>query len=163
VDGQDSEAIDRLRGALTRISRRVDRQTSAGALTTTQSSVLASIAIKGPIGLGELADYEGVNPTMLSRVIGKLEDAGLIERRGDESDRRAARVEVTPAGTRLRSELLAQRSALLADRLAGLPDDTVRAVLAAVPALEELADSLAPKVKARPSPDSLASKVGARS
>jgi DNA-binding MarR family transcriptional regulator len=149
MDRPDSEAIDRLRGALTRISRRVDRQTSAGALTTTQSSVLASIAIKGPIGLGELADYEGVNPTMLSRVIGKLEEAGLIERRGDESDRRAARVEITPAGTRVRQELLAQRSALLAERLAALPDDTVRAVLAAVPALEELADALAMKTKVR--------------
>jgi DNA-binding MarR family transcriptional regulator len=162
VDGPDSEGIDRLRGALTRISRRIDRQTSAGALTSTQSSVLASIAMKGPIGLGELADFEGVNPTMLSRVVGKLEDAGLIERRGDESDRRAARVEITPAGSDLRRDLLEQRSALLAERLATLPKDTVRAVLAAVPALEELADVLVVKVGGRPSPASAAPSVGAR-
>jgi DNA-binding MarR family transcriptional regulator len=147
VDGHDGEAIDRLRGALTRISRRIDRQISAGQLTSTQSTVLATIAIKGPVGLGELADYEGINPTMLSRVVGKLEDAGLIQRRGDEADRRAVRVEITPAGAQLRGQLLAQRSALLAERLAELPDDTVRAVLAAVPALEELAEVLASKVR----------------
>jgi DNA-binding MarR family transcriptional regulator len=145
VDTVDPETIDRLRAALTRISRRIDRQVSGGGLTSTQLSVLASVLKYGPVGLSELADIEGVNPTMLSRVVAKLEDAGLIERQVDETDRRAARVQVSRAGAKLRAELLEQRSALLTERLAGLPEETVAAVLAALPALEELASELAPR------------------
>jgi DNA-binding MarR family transcriptional regulator len=146
----DAETIDRLRTVLTRISRRVDRQVSGGGLTTTQLSVLASVATRGPIGLSELADLEGVNPTMLSRVIGKLEDGGLIQRQVDQVDRRAARVEITVAGSALRRRLLSERSALLADRLAILSDADAATVIAAIPALEALATELAPRPSARP-------------
>jgi DNA-binding MarR family transcriptional regulator len=142
--GVDAETVDRLRGALTRISRRVDRQISTGGLTSTQLSVLASVVNRGPIGLGELADVEGINPTMLSRVVGKLEEAELIQREVDADDRRAVRVAATAAGNKLRKRVLAQRSALLADRLARLPADTVEVVVAAIPALEALVAELAP-------------------
>jgi DNA-binding MarR family transcriptional regulator len=141
----DAETIDRLRRVLTRISRRVDRQVSGGGLTSTQLSVLASVELRGPLGLSELADYEGVNPTMLSRVVGKLEELGLIQRQVDETDRRAVRVEVTKAGSDLRRQLLIERSALLADRLAILSKNDAATVLAAIPALEALATELAPR------------------
>jgi DNA-binding MarR family transcriptional regulator len=142
--GVDAETVDRLRGALTRISRRVDRQISTGGLTSTQLSVLASVVNRGPIGLGELADVEGINPTMLSRVVGKLEEAELIQRQIDAVDRRAVRVVATTAGTKLRKRVLAERSALLADRLARLPADTIEVVVVAIPALEALVAELAP-------------------
>ncbi len=141
----DAETIDRLRRVLTRISRRVDRQVSGGGLTSTQLSVLATVELRGPLGLGELADFEGVNPTMLSRVVGKLEEGGLIQRQVDETDRRAVRVVVTKAGTELRRRLLIERSALLADRLGLLAEDDAANVLAAIPALEALAAELAPR------------------
>ena len=141
----DTETIDRLRGALTRISRRIDRQVSGGGLTSTQLSVLASVAIRGPIVLGELADREGINPTMLSRVVGKLEDAGLVQRDSDQEDRRVVRVAVTPAGVKLRKRLLADRSRLLAERLSGFDDETISTLVAAIPSLELLADELAPR------------------
>jgi DNA-binding MarR family transcriptional regulator len=141
----DTDTIDRLRGALTRISRRIDRQVSGGGLTSTQLSVLASVSVRGPIVLGELADAEGINPTMLSRVVGKLEDAGLVQRESDRDDRRVVRVAVTPAGVRLRKRLLADRSRLLAERLAGLAPETIGVLVAAIPSLEMLADELAPR------------------
>jgi DNA-binding MarR family transcriptional regulator len=141
----DIETIDRLRSALTRISRRIDRQVSGGGLTTTQLSVLASVSIRGPIVLGELAEVEGINPTMLSRVVGKLEDAGLVKRESDQDDRRVMRVAVTAAGTRLRKRLHADRSRLLAERLAELAPETIDALVAAIPSLELLADELAPR------------------
>jgi DNA-binding MarR family transcriptional regulator len=142
--GVDAETVDRLRSALTRISRRIDRQISTGGLTSTQLSVLASVVNRGPIGLGELADVEGINPTMLSRVVGKLEEAELIQRQIDAVDRRAVRVVATTAGTKLRKRVLAERSALLADRLARLPADTIEVVVVAIPALEALVAELAP-------------------
>ena len=64
--------------------------------------MLSTVIYRGPIGLKELAEVEGVNPTMLSRVVGKLEVAGLIERQVDADDRRAARVAVTATGAAAR-------------------------------------------------------------
>lgn len=137
-----SEDVDRLRIALARISRRVDRQVSGDGMTRTQLSVLATIARLGPIGISELADIEGLNPTMLSRVVGKLEAGGLVLRATTDEDRRAVRVQTTPSGRSLNQRLRRQRSQLFAERLTGLPQGQARQLLAALPALETLAEQL---------------------
>ena len=67
-------------------------------LTPTQYSVLALVRVRGPLGLAELTELEGLNPTMLSRIVKVLDERGLIRRLPDPSDMRAARVEVTPEG-----------------------------------------------------------------
>lgn len=141
----DADTVAKLRTSLIRISRRIDRQVSIGGLTSTEASVLASIATRGPLGVGELASYEGINRTMLSRVIGKLEAAELIRRQASIADRRAIEVVVTRKGARLRERLLAARSRLLAERLAELPSETVAAILDAVPALDALGAALEPR------------------
>lgn len=137
-----SEDVDRLRIALARISRLVDRQVSGGGMTRTQLSVLGTIARLGPIGISELADLEGLNPTMLSRVLGKLEATGLVLRATTAEDRRAVQVQTTPAGRSLNQRLRRQRRQLLAERLAGLPARQASQLLAALPALEALAEQL---------------------
>ena len=136
------EDVDRLRIALGRIARQVDRQVSGDGMTRTQLSVLATIARLGPLGLGELADIEGLNPTMLSRVVGKLEASGLVSRAAAEADRRAVRVQTTAAGRALQQRLRRQRSQLFAARLAGLPGEQTERLRAALPALETLAEHL---------------------
>jgi DNA-binding MarR family transcriptional regulator len=60
--------------------------------------VLGIVAYRGSLGLAELTEIEGLNPTTLSRVVGKLDSFGLIRRLRDPEDFRAARVEVTPDG-----------------------------------------------------------------
>lgn len=139
----DSEDVARLRVALALVARRLDRQSRGDALTRTQASVLATVAHRGPLRLSELADIEGVNPTMLSRIVGKLEDAGLLRRRPDPDDGRAALVEVTDAGAALHRRLRAERTQLLTARLAAMPQARAAELLAALPALESLADRLA--------------------
>jgi DNA-binding MarR family transcriptional regulator len=141
----DVDAIAQLRTSLIRISRRIDRQVSVNGLTSTEVSVLASIATRGPLGLGELASHEGINRTMLSRVIGKLEAAELIRRQPSIADRRAVEVVVTRKGARLRERVLAARSRLLAERLNELPSQTVTTLLDAIPALNALATALEPR------------------
>lgn len=137
-----SEDVDRLRTAVARIARLVDRQVSGGGMTRTQLSVLTTVARRGPLGISELADIEGLNPTMLSRVLGKLEADGLVSRTATENDRRAVRVQTTPAGRSLHQRLRRQRSQLIAERLTGLPDEQASRLLAALPALESLAEQL---------------------
>lgn len=136
------EDVDRLRIALGRIARLVDRQVSGDGMTRTQLSVLGTIARLGPLGISELADSEGLNPTMLSRVLGKLEADGLVVRSTAVADRRAVRVQTTPAGRSLQQRLRRQRSLLLAERLTGLPGAQASKLLAALPALETLAEQL---------------------
>lgn len=134
----DVEDVARLRIALARTARWLDRNSATDGLSRTQLSVLGSTARRGPLGLGELAEIEGINPTMLSRIVSKLDDAGYLQRLTDAADRRAAHVQVTEAGRRLHLRHRAERTALLSERLAGLPAEQRSALLAAVPALEAL-------------------------
>jgi DNA-binding MarR family transcriptional regulator len=143
VSAFDDEELARLRVALARITRSLDRRTRGDLLTRTQFSALATIARRGPVRVSEVAELEGVNPTMLSRILGKLEDAGLVRRSPDPADGRVSHVEVTDAGAHLHQRLRAERTELLAARLAALPDDRSTALLAALPALESLAADLA--------------------
>ena len=70
-----TETAARLRTAAGRLARRI-RPTRAGAdLTLTEATVLATTARNGPVGLSWLAREEGMNPTMLSRVVWRLEGA----------------------------------------------------------------------------------------
>lgn len=139
----DDEELARLRIALARITRALDRRTRGDLLTRTQFSALATIARRGPIRISEVAELEGVNPTMLSRILGKLEDAGLVLRSPDPADGRVAKVEATEAGAALHERLRAERTRLLAERLVALPDPHAGRLLAALPALESLAEHLA--------------------
>ncbi len=141
--GFDGEDVARLRIALGRISRLLDRQSRGRELTRTQSSVLATVGRRGPLRLSELAESEGLNPTMLSRIVAKLEQAGLLHRSPDPDDGRAARVELTTEGIELNRRQRAERTQLLTDRLAALPGSRAAELLAALPALESLADELA--------------------
>lgn len=147
TDAFDADDVARLRITLGRISRFLDRQSRGDKLTRTQASVLASVMRLGPVGLSDLADIEGVNPTMLSRIVAKLEDAGLFRRLPDPADGRAVLVEVTEAGRIEQLRLRAERSELLSARLAALPPSRAAELLAALPALESLADELAPRTE----------------
>ena len=136
------ETVERLRVALGVTSRYL-RATDAGeGLTPTELSILATITRRGSLRLTELAEIERVNPTMLSRIAGRLVEAELISREADADDRRAARVEATVKGIALHERIRAERSASLAVHLDELSGDEVRSLIAALPALETLAEGL---------------------
>ena len=134
--------VNRLRISLARISRLVDRQIAGDGMTRTQLSVLGTMARAKTLGMSELAEIEGLNPTMLSRLVGKLETAGLLRRTPGIDDRRSVVVEITAEGTRLHTRLRRQRTRLFADRLTALPPGQAEALVDAIPALESLADAL---------------------
>jgi len=138
----ERETVDRLRMALGTTSRYL-RSTDAGqGLTPTELSILATITRRGSLRLTELAEIERINPTMLSRMAARLVEGGLISREADADDRRAARVEATAAGVALHERIRAERSASLAAHLDELSGHDMHALLAALPALEALAEGL---------------------
>ena len=135
----DAANVARLRVAVGRLERHLAAAARDPRLTPTQAWILAAVVRHGSIGIGELAAVEDVNPTMLSRVIGKLDDAGLIRRVPDPRDGRAALVEPTAAGRRMKQRMQERRNAALSEALSGLSEDEDAALVAALPALEALA------------------------
>jgi DNA-binding MarR family transcriptional regulator len=138
----DNDTVIRLRRVVLKLARQLHAASREEGLTPTQASVLGITTMRGPLSLAELTELEGINPTMLSRVIGKLDEYGLIKRLRDPDDFRAARVEVTPQGRGAYDRIAAQRSAVISEAVTGLPGGQQAALLAALPALENLAENL---------------------
>jgi DNA-binding MarR family transcriptional regulator len=75
---------------------------------------------------------------MLSRMVGDLVDAGLLERTSDATDRRSAWVSATGAGRRLAERMRRQRTAAVEAALTQLDAADREAIEQALPALETL-------------------------
>ena len=138
----DNDTVIRLRRVVLRLARQLNAASGQEGLTPTQASVLGITVGRGPLSLAELTELEGINPTMLSRVIGKLDSFGLIKRLRDPDDFRAARVEATSEGRLMHERISAQRSAIISACVTGLPADQEDALVAALPAFENLAEEL---------------------
>jgi len=138
-DDLDPETVSRLRMAVARLARLL-RQQADGDATPSQLSALATVTRLGPLTLGELAAVERVRPPSMTRIVGALEEAGLLVREVDPADRRVARVRVSDAGRAFAERTRNQRDAWLADRLARLRPSDRRDVARTVALLELLVD-----------------------
>jgi DNA-binding MarR family transcriptional regulator len=114
----------------------------AANLTPTRVSVLLNTVRNGPIRLAEVAEQEGLNPTLLSRTVAHLAQDGLVTRTADQSDRRSAWLDATPAGRELAERIRAQRTHAVQVALEELSAQDRQLVEAALPALEQLAQHL---------------------
>jgi DNA-binding MarR family transcriptional regulator len=139
---QDTDQTARLRAVIGRLGRRLRPTVAGSSLTPTQTSVLFTIVRMGPVGLSEVAEIESVNPTMLSRITAQLCDAELIRREADPGDRRAAFVQATKAGRRMRERIHRERTAALGAHVETLDEEQQTALWAALPVLEALAERL---------------------
>jgi DNA-binding MarR family transcriptional regulator len=138
----DAEDVARLRGVIFRLARQLNASSTGEGLTPTQASVLGLVAFRGPLGLAELTELEGLNPTMLSRVVRKLDEDGLIHRLPDPSDLRAVRVEITPEGALVHERIRTLRTQAVSECLQRLPDHAGKELVQALPALEALEEEL---------------------
>jgi DNA-binding MarR family transcriptional regulator len=140
----DLETAARLRAVIGRLSRllRPTPAAVAAGLTPTRISVLVTVVRLGSVRLSDLADYEAVNPTQLSRTIAQLVESGFVERWSDPDDRRAAWVKPTPAGRRLAERIRRERTDALSVALEDLAPQERERVVAALTGLEELAEVL---------------------
>jgi DNA-binding MarR family transcriptional regulator len=74
----------------------------------------------GPQRVGDLAARSRVTQPGMTRLVGQLAEAGLVERTTDASDSRATVVGVTPAGERAYTEWLSTLRTALEPRFADL-------------------------------------------
>jgi len=75
----------------------VDQRAGELGMTRAQWVVLARIDRNEGVRQGELADTLDLQPITLTRLIDRMCDSGLIERRPDPNDRRAKQLYLTPA------------------------------------------------------------------
>jgi len=138
----DADAIDvtRLRVAIARLSRRLRRHELAG-LTPTQLAALSTVERSGPLRLGDLAAAEGIAPSTLTRLVTVLEDAGYVTRRPDPADARASTIAITELGHQTMERLREDGTAMLTQSLALLSPEQRTTLAAALPSLEQLADT----------------------
>jgi DNA-binding MarR family transcriptional regulator len=104
-----------------------DKEAARYGITRAQWAVLAKIERQEGLKQTELAEQLEMQPITLTRLIDKLCDAGLIERRGDENDRRVNRLYLKKAARPLLGKLAGLRAELTATALEGInPADAHR-------------------------------------
>ncbi len=82
-----------------------------------------------------LAESLGVEPPTVTKMLQRMENADLVDRRPDATDRRAIRVYLTPKGRRLKGRVDKLWAELEARTVAGLSDrqrSTLRSLLNAL-------------------------------
>ena len=136
------DSVDRLRTALARLGRQMRLTHVDDNLSPTQIEVLATVVRRGPIRLSTLATDEGINPTMLSRIVAKLETAELVTRIQDHADARIIHVLATASGDALLREIRNERTSAMRFGYSQLDDDQRAAIDNALDALEAVAEIL---------------------
>lgn len=87
------------------VRRAFDERARTIGVTRPQWQVLASLRRNEGSNQGTLADLLDVEPITLCRMVDRLQDAGLVERHPDPSDRRAWRLFLTPRALDLLQDL----------------------------------------------------------
>ena len=126
-----------LRVVVARAARRL-RQEAGTDLAPSQTSALAAIDRHGPLTPSELARLERIQRPTATRVLGRLEEAGLVERADDPADRRSCIVSATPEGTALLEASRTRKDLFLARRLEGLPAEDLAVLERAADILERV-------------------------
>jgi DNA-binding MarR family transcriptional regulator len=92
-------------------------------MTRPQWQVLSVLRRHEGINQGGLADILEVEPITLCRMVDRLQDAGLVERRRDPADRRAWQLYLSPKAFELLEQLKPLADELLVAALEGVPEE----------------------------------------
>lgn len=136
----DPELATRLRLAVTRMARRL-RQESAVVgpeISPTLTAALATIDRCGPLTPSALAEAERIQRPTATRIVGRLEAQGLVERSADPDDGRVCFVATTRDGRALLKRIRSRKSEFLAKRLRQLTPTEQTTLAQAAELLERL-------------------------
>jgi len=148
------------------IKRRFERRARQMGLPITrqQAAVVLNIAGNEGVSQAELAAWLGIEPIALVRMLDKLHEEGLVERRAHPTDRRVRTLWLTPSARPVVAQILAVNKAIREEAFAGMAAharDTVIDILDGIKdnlALREQADDRPAAPPA--SPDSVDQHIG---
>ena len=117
------------------IRRSFDAEARAIGVTRPQWRVLTMLSRHEGISQGGLAELLELEPMTLCRMVDRLAEAGLVERRPNPADRRAWRLYLTKSAQPLLTKLRGLADSLFADALDGITGpriDAMRQTLEAI-------------------------------
>jgi MarR family transcriptional regulator, organic hydroperoxide resistance regulator len=123
------QGLRRIVKALERYSRDVYR--SYG-LTGPQLWALKTLARRGPLSAGQLADALAVHQSSLSTLVQRLERRGLVRRERESDDRRFVRIALSERGGRVAADAPEAAQGRLLHSLAAMSIQEVRRIRRAV-------------------------------
>ena len=130
----------------------IDHRAKERGTTRAQWIVLFRLRQQEGLSQVDLADVLELQPISLVRLLDRLVEHGLLERRHDPKDRRANRLFLTAKGRRLVDDLDGLADAIAIDVLGDVPDNAVEATLATLREIKE-------RIKTSPPPpDHVAAK-----
>ena len=106
-----------------------DQKARLHGMTRAQWAVLLRLERREGLKQSDLADDLDIQPITLTRLVDRLCDSGLIERRPDPADRRAKRLYLTPAARPLLDRIATQVEELAETVLAGVDPAAVGVML----------------------------------
>jgi MarR family transcriptional regulator, transcriptional regulator for hemolysin len=102
-----------------------DHRAAQYGMTRAQWAVLVRLDLSEGLNQSELAETLDLQPITLTRLLDKLCDSGLIERRADPADRRAKRLFLAPAARPLLKQLAALGEETMNSATEGLSQDDI--------------------------------------
>jgi len=108
---------------------RADQKARQFGMTRAQWAVLLKLERHEGANQSDLADFLEIQPITLTRLVDRLCDSGLVERRPDPTDRRAKLLYLTPAARPLLAQISKEVEALADEVLAGIDRQAVDEVL----------------------------------
>lgn len=107
----------------------IDHRAKTRGTTRAQWIVLFRLRQQEGLSQVDLADVLELQPISLVRLLDRLVEHGLLERRPDPNDRRANRLFLTRAGRQLVDDLDSLRDAIATDVLREIPDAAIETSL----------------------------------
>jgi DNA-binding MarR family transcriptional regulator len=124
VDAEQT-AVETIQREMTAFARRA--RASAGRmhpeLSLVSYTLLGHLEESGGCRATDLAAYYALDKSTVSRQVGALERAGLVERRRDPEDQRVQVLDLTEAGRRILAQVTVRRRAAVRERLVDWPQE----------------------------------------
>ncbi|MBC7630600.1 MarR family transcriptional regulator [Aeromicrobium sp.] len=117
------------------------RDSPQGSLSRTSAATLSLLDRFGPQRITTLADRESVSQPAMTGLVQRLEASGLVTRRIDPDDGRAALIQITPTGTEVLTERRRRHDDAITARIAHLSPGDRAALAAAATAIVNLTES----------------------
>jgi MarR family transcriptional regulator, transcriptional regulator for hemolysin len=114
-----------------------DHKAAQFGITRAQWAVLVRLERSEGLNQTELADMLDLQPITLTRLLDKLSDSGLIERRPDPSDRRAKRLFLMPAARPLLKRLAELGEETMTSTLAGIEREGIERMVSQLGLVKE--------------------------
>jgi len=105
-----------------------DRRARAHGMTRAQWIILVRLESQPGLSQKELAEILEVEPITVARLIDRLEDRGMVERRGDPADRRVWRLHLLPPAEPVLRDIHAEREDLRRLVSAGIDAGTLHTI-----------------------------------